>query len=61
LQVQGYRLDGHCDTDQTAQIASFVQEGERIIPIDLSAHVFWKKDEQNRIIWKKGFVFYSVL
>ncbi len=61
LTAQGFKLIEPCETDQTIQRASFFQKGTGIIPYDVNATVYWKIDNQRRVIWTKGFLSYSGL
>ncbi len=61
LVAQGFNLNGHCKTDPTIRKASFFQRGKGFLPYDISAWVYWKIDDQNRVLWVKGSVGYSGL
>ncbi|MFY9260561.1 MAG: hypothetical protein WAO71_08650 [Gallionella sp.] len=61
LLAQNFKLGKPCDTDPTIQRASFFQKGTGLLPYSTIATVYWKVDEQRRIVWTKGFVSYSGL
>jgi hypothetical protein len=61
LTTQGFKQEAPCETDQTIQRASFFRKGTGILPYDIGATVYWKIDEQGRIVWTKGFVAYGGL
>lgn len=61
LTAQGFVLAGVCKNEPTIQIATFYQKGQGFLPYDTFAQVFWKTNEQGRIIWTKGLVSYSGL
>jgi hypothetical protein len=51
LQAQGFQLDKPCASDETIQRASFEKKG-----VDVSATIYWKLDEQSRMVWIKGII-----
>lgn len=61
LTAQRFKLSGSCQDDPTIRIASYRDEGVLFLRFATAADVYWKADDQARIIWIKGFVSYTGL
>jgi hypothetical protein len=65
LAAIGFRSIGACKDDESIQIARFdearSQSSSFSLDYPMTATVFWKVDTQDRVIWTKGFVFYTGL
>jgi hypothetical protein len=55
LTAQGFKLAGECPTDPTIQRAEYFLRSEGFLRFASSAAVYWKTDDQNRIVWTRGF------
>jgi hypothetical protein len=61
LTSRGFKMDAPCKNDSTVQRASFYQKRTGIITTYAGAVVYWKIDDQHRIVWTKGYVSYGGL
>ncbi|SEK13785.1 hypothetical protein [Paraburkholderia diazotrophica] len=58
LVKEGFHIDGVCNTDGSIHIAGFFRKGVGLLRYDVSAQVYWKVDQEGRVVWTKGFVMY---
>jgi len=61
LSADGFGPPTACAADPTIMSASFFQKGEGLPPYDVNAAVYWKADGGGKIVWTKGFIFYTGL
>ncbi len=61
LTAQGFTIAAPCETDKTIQQASFFWTESGFHVANVFATVYWKLDERGRVVWTKGFIFYSGL
>lgn len=61
LREQGFILLPPCKGDRSIRSAAFNQHGGGLIWDPLTAKVFWKVDDRGKIVWTKGFAWYTGL
>jgi hypothetical protein len=58
LTAVGFRSVGTCDEDKSIRILRFDGHG---VLVDVTAVLYWKADSRGKILWTKGFVYYTSL
>ena len=61
LLTDGFEAPTMCEADPTIMRAAFFQKGSGLLPYDVNASVYWKADSDSKIVWTKGFIFYTGL
>jgi hypothetical protein len=61
MTAQGFVPSGKCRSDASIHIASFHANGRGFLGYATDAQVYWRADQNGRVIWTKGFVAYTGL
>ena len=63
LQKIGFRPTGSCKDDGTIHIARYDQppQPDVFLFFTMTATIYWKIDENDKVVWSKGFVVYNAL
>jgi len=58
---QGFKIYPSCKSDPSIHTAGFKQDGGGIFLYPMTAQIFWKVDQNDAIVWIKGFVAFTGL
>jgi hypothetical protein len=59
LEQMGFRSIGNCDTDPSIHVERYDQEPLVLGLYPLTATVYWKTDPKKKVLWTRGFIFYT--